>query len=915
MTPNTDFGFLGNIRSALKWGILVGGILLLLFLANWIAHIYTDLLWFGNMDYRSVFTTILSTRIWLFVAGALAFAIIGGINIFVTYKLGGGPEVNPMSGDSFQLFTTLLRLGSLTAILVGSIAFGILLSGRWETFLGFLNSTSFSLTDPQFNRDIEFYVFRLPIFHFVQSWLIAALVVSLALSIGMYFLHFSLRGAVFTLTKPVRAHISILGILILLLFALGYYLKIFDLVFSPGGAVVGATYADVHARVNAFRIIIAVIFVGAGLLTFNMFGGLGTRLMIAAVGLCVGGAILIGLVYPNVIQRVVVNPNELRREAPFIERNIEFTRAAFALDRIEAKDYPLATDEAISAEMIEANQETVNDVRLWDHRPFRSILNQIQFFRLYYTFPNVDVDRYVVNQDGETRLRQVMLGTRELDSANLPEEAQSWINRKLQFTHGYGAVVSPVTEFTQEGSPIFFVKDMPPTQDIIPLERPEVYYGEISENFVIVNSNQPELDFAPTSGEPVYTSYQGDGGVTLSGFLRRVVYAWQFRDVNILISGEINSKSKIQYHRQIQQRVQKLAPFLRLDSDPYIVLDQGRLFWIQDAYTVTKQFPYSTPLNLEGEKINYIRNSVKVVIDAYSGHPTLYVTEASDPLVQTYQKIFPELFKGLNEMPPGLRSHIRYPQDLMGIQSRQYLIYHMTDPTEFFNKEDQWSIPNEYLQGAFEEMQPYFLNMRLPGEETLEFVQLLPFTPANKENMVAWLAARSDGENYGKLIAYAFPKGVTIFGPAQVEARISNDQDIKQFFALVCTGEASCIRGNLLVIPMEDDSGNKQILYAEPLYLQATGLAFPELKKVILADSNDVVMEDTLEQAIASLTKSSAPLLSRQEKPEVTVETGKSKLEIALSNLVEALGSLKEQYTSLEKAVSEIQEATEGSSK
>lgn len=910
MTPNIDVNLPSNIRSIVKWAALGGTIVLLLFLANWLAHIYTDILWFSNIDYGSVFTTILSTRIWLFLLGAAIFGLISGINVLLTYRFGGGPEVSPMSGDSLRLLTTLLRVGSILIVLLGSIAFGVVLSGRWETFLGFLNSTSFSLNDPQFNRDIEFYVFRLPIFHFIQRVLLAAIALSITMIVGMYFLHFSLRGAVFTLTKPVRAHISILGVILLILFALGYYLSIFDLVFSQGGAVFGATYADVHARVNAFRIVVAVILAGAGLLIINMFVGLGTRLILAAVGLCVGAAVLIGLVYPLLIQRVVVNPNELRRETPFIARNIEFTQVGFGLDRIEAKDYPLATGESLSSDMIEQNMATVNDIRLWDHRPFRSILNQIQFFRLYYTFPNVDVDRYMIEKDGKTRLRQVMLGTRELDPDNLPEEAQSWINRKLQFTHGYGAVVSPVTEFTREGSPTFFVQDMPPTQDIIPLDRPEVYYGEISENFVIVNSNQPELDFAPTAGEPVYTSYQGSGGVALSGLFRRLVYAWQFRDPNILISGEINRESRIQYKRQVQERIAKIAPFLMLDADPYIVLDQGKLFWIQDAYTFTKQFPYSTPLETDGKEINYIRNSVKVVLGAYSGQPSFYVIEPSDPMIRTYRKIFPDLFKDFDQMPPGLQTHIRYPQDLFGIQSRQYLIYHMTDPTEFFNKEDQWSIPNEFLQGSFEEMQSYFLNMRLPGEEQQEFVQLLPFTPSNKENMVGWLAARSDGVNYGKLVSYAFPKGVTIFGPAQVEARISNDQDIKQFFALVCSGEASCIRGNLLVIPMEDSTGKKQILYAEPLYLQATGIAFPELKKVILADSTDVVMEDTLALAIKSLTEQSYLPLDVDKISTSDEQTSQSTLQRAVSNLVKALGSITDQFSVLQEAVTELQKAT-----
>jgi len=853
--PN-GLGIPSNIGPALKWGALIAGIIASLILLNWLIHVYTDLLWFDHLGFQSVFTTILTTRVLLLLLGAGVFATVAVFNIYLTYRFGRGPEISPVSTETLKALRPLIILGIVLAVSIVSVVFGVLIAGQWETVLTFLNASSFGVNDPQFNKDIGFYVFKLPFYHLIQGWLLGVLVVSMLLTVGMYFLHFTLRGAAFSLTAPLIRHVSVLAILFSLTFAYGYYLDIFDLVFSDGGVVVGATYTDIYARLNGLRILIIVDLSVAALLLFNMFASRGLRLIIGAVILWLVAAVLMQILLPNVVQRVLVNPNELRREMPYIERNIALTRSAFALDQIKEKDYPLAVDGSISLPLILENQETVDNIRLWDHRPFQSILNQVQFHRRYYSFPNADVDRYTVSSNGESRLRQVMLGTRELDPQSLSEVAPNWVNRKLQFTHGYGAVMAPVTEFTTEGRPIFFLQDLPPS-GIVKLDRPEVYYGETIENFVIVNSNQQELDYSPVVGEPIYTSYQGQGGVVLRNIFRRIAYAWQFLDPNILISGEINPESRIQYQRNIQNRVAALAPFLTLDKDPYITVTDGRLSWIQDTYTTSDRYPYSTPLILNDTSVNYIRNSVKVSIDAYHGKATFYVIDPDDPIIQTYQKIFPSLFRPIGDMPSELRSHTRYPEDLFEIQSMQYLVYHMTDPTEFFNKEDQWSIPNEFFRGDFMQMEPYFLNMRLPGESQEEFVLLMPFTPANKENMVGWLAARSDGDNYGKLVSFAFPKGVTIFGPSQVEARISNDETIKQFFALVCTGEASCIRGNLLVIPMEGPDGDNQILYAEPLYLQATGLAFPELKKVILADSTNVVMEDTLALAISSLTRMS----------------------------------------------------------
>ena len=932
-----------NMRLILRWGAVAVGVLLLLVLLNWLRGIYGDLLWFGNLGYAEVFRTILWTRIWSFLLAAALFAGLAGVNVYITYRFGRGPEVAPLPPETLRFLRPAALFGSAGIILVAAIIFGATVGGQWELILSFINSTPFDRLDPQFNRDVGFYVFKLPLYHLIQGRLLAAVIISLLFSMGMYFVHFNLRGAVFTFTNPVRIHLSVLGALLLFILAWGYRLSVLDLVFSSSGAVDGATYTDVNARIPALIILMVVVILGGLILLANAFFLHRVRLIIGIVLLWFGGLILLNGVVPAVVQRIQVNPNELRRETPYILRNIAMTRAAFALDRISEEDYPLAPEGRITAEVIARNQDTVENIRLWDHRPFRSLMNQIQFFRPYYTFLSADVDRYVIDVDGEPKLRQVMLGTRELDIQNLPEEAQSWINRKLQFTHGYGAVMSPVTDFTEAGEPVFFLQDLDPT-GIIPLTQPRVYYGESREDFVIVNSNQPELDFEPIVGPPVYQNYQGTGGVQLSSFIRRLVYTWQFRDINILISGEINSESRIQYFRSIQERIEKVAPFLMLDADPYIVVSEGRLFWIQDAYTVTEHYPYSTPITTNEQTFNYIRNSVKVILDVYHGSLDFYIAEPEDPLILTKQKIFPVLFKSLEQMPEDLRAHIRYPLDYFSIQAEQYLIYHMTDPTEFFNKADAWSVPDEVFRDVSITMEPYYLNMRLPGEVVTEFVLLRPFTLVGKEdrNMVAWLAARSDGDNYGKVTAFAFPKGLEWDGPGQVEKRIDIDPKINQAFTLLCEAGAACIRGNLLVIPIED-----RILYAEPLYLQ-TG-DFPQLKRVILADSTKVVMECTLDGAMALLTGTlaedprtdpveclspevlaavrvgqpvapgaaapGAPAATLPETPPVAAGPGDALAEAlrrGLGRINDAFASLQEQLGELQEALQGLQDLTEG---
>ena len=539
--------------------------------------------------------------------------------------------------------------------------------------------------------------------------------------------------------------------------------------------------------------------------------------------------------------------------------------------------------------MIEANLKTVENIRLWDYRPLTNVYKQIQLIRPYYDFKDADVDRYTI--DGE--YRQVLLAAREVAPEKLADETQTWVNRKLFYTHGIGIAMSPATEFTSEGRPIFFAKDIPadgqipissPDPESIPdvmVNNPRIYYGENTHDYVIVNTNTEELDYQTGEGDLIKTHYQGDGGVSVGSWFRKLIYAWEMRDINILISSELNNQSRIQYKREIQERVAEVAPFLSLDKDPYVVAGEGQLYWMQDAYTISSKLPYSDP-EVDEQKLsqyNYIRNSVKVVIDAYTGDIDFYLWDENDPVAMTYKKIFPKLFTDASEMPESIRSHVRYPQGLFSIQASKYIKYHMDDPQHFYGNEDLWAIPQEkFGQGdVLQEVEPYYVIMKLPGHETEEFVQLIPYTPTERPNMVGWLAARSDGEQYGNLVAYNFPKDRQVDGPEQVEARIDNDQDISAWFTLRCSEGSTCIRGNLLVIPIGDS-----LLYAEPIYIQAEGVSFPELKKVILATADKIVMGDSLDDALYQLTGDSFQIMRGEsdDSPSSTDEKDSNTMQI-----------------------------------
>jgi uncharacterized membrane protein (UPF0182 family) len=558
-----------------------------------------------------------------------------------------------------------------------------------------------------------------------------------------------------------------------------------------------------------------------------------------AGGLWLAVTILAANVYPAIVQRYIVEPNELNRERPYIQNNLNFTRLAFGLDRVDAREFGEVT-ELTNLELVE-NRSALQNARLWDNRLLQQTYAQLQELRPYYQFSSIDIDRYEI--DGE--IRQVMLAGRELNKANLP--SPSWINEKLIFTHGYGVVMNPVDQVTPEGRPEFFIKDLPPETTVpIEIDRPEIYYGENMNDVVFVDSGQEEFDY-PLGTQNAQSTYEGDGGIILSNIIRRLAFAIRFGESNLLLSDDVDSDTRVLLHRQIGERVQKIAPFLALDNDPYLVIADGRLFWILDAYTLSRYFPYSTPTE---QGFNYIRNAVKVTVDAYNGTVNFYIADPDDPIIQAYADAFPDLFHPLEEMPGELQTHIRYPMDLFSVQTRQYLKYHMTDVQTFYNQEDLWDIPLEVFDANQQPIEPYYVILSLPGEEDNEFLLIAPYTPSGKNNMIAWLAARSDPPNYGELVAYELPKQQLVFGPIQVEARIDQNPEISAQISLWNQRGSRVIRGNLIVMPM-----GSSFLYVEPLYLLAESTELPELQRVIVASGDRLAMRETLGEAVLALVE------------------------------------------------------------
>ena len=884
------------LRRVRKGCIIAVGLLFAFLILWWLRTVYTDLLWYGELGYRDVFTKILVMKLWLLIGGTLVTAAALIVNFYYTFRFSRGPSTLPVTDETMRLLRALLVAAVVITVLTAAPVFGSAAAGRWEVFLLFLNKVSFGVPDAEFGQDLSFFIVTLRMLNFIQSWIMGILITSVVMSLLLYAGIYGLRGLNFFLAPRMLKHIGILGGLLMVSIAAGHVLAIYELVVSPGGLVAGAGYTDIHARIPTLWLMTSIAALGAGaFFVSNYFGGL--RLMVGSFSLWIIMALLANLAFPALFQRFQVDPNEFEREQVYIERNIESTRVAYQLDQVEEVALPAVGD--IDANVVANNLSVIENIRLWDVEPLQDAYNQLQFMELYYNFLNMDSDRYVL--DG--RLRQVLLAARELDPDNLPADAQNWVNRRLQYTHGYGVAMSPATGFTpEEGRPEFFIQDIP-IRGEIPIRRPELYYSESPAPFAIVNSTAPEVD---PSGSQLH--YDGPGGVNLGSTFRRLAYAWQFADINILLSDQISSGTRIQYRRQISERVHALAPFLTMDDDPYPVVDKaGKLWWLQDAFTTTDRYPYST---LTEDGFNYIRNSVKAVVDAFSGEVFIYVMDPTDSLLQMYRRAFPDLFLDFDRMPADLQAHIRYPNGIFSAQADMYLRYHITDAQAFFNQAEQWAIPQDTRFGKRGvEVHPSYLMLRMPGGDSVEFVLMLPFTPAGeKKNRVGWLTARNDGVHYGKLNAFSVPSDSQVDGPAQVEARIENDQTISQQFTLWDGPGSQVVRGQLLVIPVGD-----AIIYVEPLYLQSEVLAFPELKKVILADGSNVVMADSVGEGLAMLLEGKAPLVDTSmggagaggdgqatPGPEdlQVIEDAVSGLDEALKELQEAVERLRE---SLEK--------------
>jgi len=823
-------------------GIIALAAFLLISLFGEVIYLYTDLLWFEAIGYSGVFTKTLWMKVILGLVSGVLFFLLFYLNIKLAAHLREGvvarENKNPDVPGPEDLDPLIKRLLLPVSLVLGFLA-APQAAVQWETVLLFLNAIPFGITDPLFGHDIGFYIFRMPALAGLYHWLLIALGLVLVASAFAHLIYggiqYSEKGLF--VDKRARVHLAVLVALLLLVQSGGYLLDAYKLLYDQSGVVVGAGYVDIHAKLPALRILAPLALVAA-ILCLVQIRRPGFRYLLIGVG---GVALVHGLglyAYPSFLQQFRVVPNELVAETPYIERNIRSTRRAYGLDRVEAQEFP--ANEDLTAADLRRNDATVKNIRLWDFRPLLATYAQLQQIRTYYEFVDVDNDRYEI--DGT--YRQVMLSARELSHEQLP--SRIWINEHLVYTHGYGVVFGPVNRVTQEGLPEFFIKDIPPVStDFVKVTRPAIYYGELANDYVFVKTLAQELDY-PAGDRNIYTTYEGDGGVRLGSFWRKLLFSARFATLRISLSNDITPESRILYHRKIHSRVSKLAPFLDFDEDPYLVITKaGELFWIIDGYTTSERYPYSKPTEGIG---NYIRNSVKAVVDAYNGSVDLYISDANDPVVKAYAGAFPGLFKPLEAMPAALLAHIRYPQDLFKVQARMYATYHMQDPQVFYNKEDLLSIPTRLVDGRDQEMQPYYTIMRLPGEEKEEFVLLLPFTPNNRDNMRAWLAARSDGTHYGKLLALNFPKAKLVYGPKQIDARIDQDAYISQQLSLWGQRGSHVIRGSLLAIPIQDS-----LLYVQSLYLAAEQGSLPELKRVVTAFGNRIAMKANLEDSLREL--------------------------------------------------------------
>jgi hypothetical protein len=856
-----------------------------------------DVLWFGEVGLSDVFWGVLRTRVLLGLVFGAGFFLALWLNLWIVRRL--TPRYRPLTPEQEIIERYRMQVEPYARWLIPLFAFvialfvGVGVSSQWQTFLLWRNGSGLSFGDaePLFGRDAAFYVFSLPWLEFVQGWLFSSLVGITLLTGLAHYLWGGIRPQAPLLgekvTPQVKAHLSVLLGMIFLVKAWGYYLGQFDLLISPRGVVAGASYTDVNAQLPALRILVVIALVCAVLFLVNIRLR-GWALPVIAVGLLALVSIIAGAAYPAFVQRFRVAPQEFQREQPFIVDNIEATRTAFGLDRIESR--PRSVGPSVTAADARANDTTISNIRLWRPSVLLENLQSLQRIRQYYEFRDIDVDRYEL---GGTR-RVAMVAVREISQAGIPEGGRTWQNTHLVYTHGFGAVATQVNTATGEGQPLFTLRDIPSVgQPPLEGDGQRIYYGEGGPGdapYLVVASGAEELDYQGTpedDQEQVSYSYRGEGGISVGGLFRKALFAWRFRDVNLLISDLVTGDSRIMIYRDIHERVPKAAPFLRYDADPYAAVVDGRVVWIWDAYTATDRYPYSQPIDLEdvtsppvdeaaprlSGSVNYIRNSVKVVVDAFDGTMTYYVVDDEDPIVAAWASAFPDLFTPVSEAPPELVQHFRYPENLFQVQAAQFTNYHVTNPDVFYGRQDFWALPIDPTVSSETQqflMRPYYVLMRLPGDAEETFSLILPFTPQGRQNMVAWMAARSDpGPDYGEIVSFEFPAGLNVDGPTQVFARINQDPVFSAERTLLSQSGSDIVFGDFLVIPIEDS-----LLYVQPVYVKSRQPnSIPELKRVLVVNGTQIGIGDTLREALAdSLGEVVPPQDGEEPPPTGTIE-------------------------------------------
>jgi len=862
-----------------SYNVIIAIVILVLMFGNSIITLVVDYMWFDAIGFKQLFLTPLIAKLSLFIMFFILTFIIFFINNWIAFHF---------KKDKIPLKKLHLKVGLGISFIIGWIA-----SFNWDIYLKYLNTTNFNLLDPIFSKDIGFYVFELPFLSFIITTLVMILIANtiwvsliyLWKEINQMFMTFNMprntngttidinsinpdKKDKFSISISAKNHFFILASIFFVLTAIRHFLLRYNILFSETGVVFGAGFSDVNVSLPIANILVIVSLVIAIAFTFRTIiksKKIKRRHILISLVTLYLIFIMSSQLVPALVQFFRVNPNEFSLENQYIEHNIKFTNIAYGLTEVKETFFDISDNP--NSNVLKRNQDDITQLRILDWRPLKQTYKQLQEIRLYYDFADVDIGKYEI--DGKTT--QVMLSVRELDHKQLRDKAKTWINEHLVFTHGYGIVMSPVNKITNEGLPELIIKDIPPVSEKFDILRPEIYYSEIDNDFVIVNTDIEEFDY-PKGDFNEYTKYVGKGGIVIDSFIKKILLSIYFSDINIILNNDITKESKILFTRQIQDRISKAIPFLALDNDPYVVIVDGRIKWIQDAYTLTDKFPYSDRVS----NFNYIRNPIKIVMDAYDGSLEFYLTDPADPIIQTYAKIFPGFVKSIKDASPEIKEHFRYPEDLFKTQVSMFATYHMKDSKVFYNREDLWDIPNEVFgQGRLQEMTPYYVLLKLPEMKSKEYVLMIPYTPVKKDNMIAWISGRitfDEDSVSNDIVLFKFPKDKLIFGPAQIEARIDQNSKISEQLTLWSQRGSNVIRGNLLVIPIENT-----LLYIEPLYIIADNSEIPELKRIILSYGNKIVMETDFKSALNRLFDKNVV----QELPEKIISPAESDITAA----------------------------------